>query len=156
MKRWLDNCPVAELPTWRILFKSRFWFSSSGVGLETLISSKLPSHFWNTLGSKPLEGSDSQSRWPSAIAWWGLGNRYIWAALPEISIELMWGLPIQGFPCGSDGKESACDAGNPDLILGLGRFPRRREWLLTPVFLSGEAWWAIVHGVAKCQTWLSN
>ena len=28
-----------------------------------------------------------------------------------------------GFPCGSAGKESACNAGDLDLTLGLGRFP---------------------------------
>ena len=28
-----------------------------------------------------------------------------------------------GFPGGSDGKESACNAGHPDLIPGLGRPP---------------------------------
>ena len=28
-----------------------------------------------------------------------------------------------GFPGGSDGKEPACNAGNLDLIPGLGRFP---------------------------------
>ena len=28
-----------------------------------------------------------------------------------------------GFPCGSLGKESACNAGNLGLIPGLGRFP---------------------------------
>ena len=28
-----------------------------------------------------------------------------------------------GFPGGSDGKESACNAGDPALILGLGRSP---------------------------------
>ena len=27
------------------------------------------------------------------------------------------------FPCGSDGKESACNAGDLDLIPELGRFP---------------------------------
>ena len=30
-----------------------------------------------------------------------------------------------GFPGGSDSKESACKAGDPGLILGLGRFPGR-------------------------------
>ena len=29
-----------------------------------------------------------------------------------------------GFPGGSDGKASACNAGDPDLIPGLGRSPR--------------------------------
>ena len=41
------------------------------------------------------------------------------------------------------------------------RIPWRRKWEPTPVFLPGEfhgqgAWWAIVHGVAKSQTWLSD
>ena len=30
---------------------------------------------------------------------------------------------IQSFPCGSDGKESACNAGDPGLIPGLERSP---------------------------------
>ena len=30
-----------------------------------------------------------------------------------------------GFPCGSDSKESACNEGDLDLILGLGRYPGR-------------------------------
>ena len=29
----------------------------------------------------------------------------------------------QGFPGGSDGKESTCNAGNPDSSLGSGGFP---------------------------------
>ena len=43
-----------------------------------------------------------------------------------------------GFPSGSVGKESACKAGDLGLILGLGRFPWRREWLHSPVFWPGE------------------
>ena len=31
--------------------------------------------------------------------------------------------PYTGFPCGSDGKESACNAGDLGLIPGSGRFP---------------------------------
>ena len=30
-------------------------------------------------------------------------------------------MPIQGFPCGSAGKESACNVGDVGLIPGLGR-----------------------------------
>ena len=30
---------------------------------------------------------------------------------------------IKGFPSGSDGKASGCNAGDPSLIPGLGRFP---------------------------------
>ena len=42
-----------------------------------------------------------------------------------------------GFPGGSDGKESAYNAGDLGLILGLG--PWRRTWQPTPVFLPGES-----------------
>ena len=43
-----------------------------------------------------------------------------------------------GFPGASEGKESACIAGAWGLILGLGQFPWRREWLPTLVFFPGE------------------
>ena len=41
---------------------------------------------------------------------------------------------LLGFTGGSAGKESACNAGDP----GSGRFPWRRTWLSTLVFLPGE------------------
>ena len=46
---------------------------------------------------------------------------------------------LLGFPDGSDGKESACNAGFDllSLISGLERFPWRREWLPIPVVLPG-------------------
>ena len=53
--------------------------------------------------------------------------------------------------CGSDGKESACGAGDPGSIPELGRFPWRREWLPTPGFLPGGS-----HGqrsLASCSPW---
>ena len=46
-----------------------------------------------------------------------------------------------GFPGGSVGKEPTCNAGDiGDIgsIPGLGRFPWRRPWQPTPVFLPGE------------------
>ena len=43
-----------------------------------------------------------------------------------------------GFPGGSDGEESFCNAGDMGSIPGLGRFPWRREQLLTPVLWPGE------------------
>ena len=57
-----------------------------------------------------------------------------------------------GFPCGSDGKESACNAGDLDSISGLGRSPGgghgnplQYSCLKNP--MDREAWWATVHGV---------
>ena len=43
-----------------------------------------------------------------------------------------------GFPGGSDGKASACNAGNSGSIPGLGRSPGEGKGYPTPVFLSGE------------------
>ena len=44
-----------------------------------------------------------------------------------------------GFPGGSEVKTSACNAGDLGSIPGSGRFPWRRKWQPTPVFLPGES-----------------
>ena len=59
-----------------------------------------------------------------------------------------------GFPGGSDGKESACNAGNLGLIPGSGRSPGGRHGNPLQCSCLGNlmergAWWATVHGVAK-------
>ena len=61
---------------------------------------------------------------------------------------------LQGFSGGSDGKESACNAGGPVSIPGLRRSPG--EWTGYPLQYSclensmdSGAWWATVHGVTK-------
>ena len=46
----------------------------------------------------------------------------------------------KGLGGSSDGKESACNVGDPGSIPGLERFPWRREWQPTPVFLPGESY----------------
>ena len=67
----------------------------------------------------------------------------------------------EGFPGGSDGKESACNVGDLGSIPGSGRSPGegngyalQYSCLENP--MDREAWWATVHGVAKNQTQLSN
>ena len=45
-----------------------------------------------------------------------------------------------GFPGGSEGKESACDAGVLGSIPGL-KIPWRRAWQPSPIFLPGEYPW---------------
>ena len=47
-------------------------------------------------------------------------------------------------------KKSACNAGDPGSIPGLGRLPWTRERLPTPVFWPGE--FCTVHGVTKDGT----
>ena len=44
-----------------------------------------------------------------------------------------------GFPGSSDGKESACNAGNLGLIPGFGKILWRRKWQPSPVFLPGKS-----------------
>ena len=47
-----------------------------------------------------------------------------------------------GFPAGSVGKKSACnagDAGSHGFGPQVGKIPRRRVWQPTPVFLPGES-----------------
>ena len=61
-----------------------------------------------------------------------------------------------GFPCGSTGKESACNAGDLGLIPELGISPGEGNGY--PLQYSGlkNSMDCIVHGVAKSQTRLSN
>ena len=61
------------------------------------------------------------------------------------------------FPGGSNGKESACNAGDPGSIPGLGRSPGegngyllQYSWLEKPI--DREVWKPRVHGVAKNET----
>ena len=52
--------------------------------------------------------------------------------------SILWYTTSLGFPGGSDGKESACNAGDPGLILDR-EIPWRREWQHTPVFSPEES-----------------
>ena len=64
---------------------------------------------------------------------------------------------MTGFAGASDGKESACNAGDAGSLPGLGRShregndnPLQYSCLGNPKYRG--AWWATVHGVAKSQT----
>ena len=65
--------------------------------------------------------------------------------------------PERGFPGGSDGKESVCNAGYLDLISGFGSslgegngYPLQYTYLENS--LDRGVWQALVYGGAKCQT----
>ena len=62
----------------------------------------------------------------------------------------------KGFPGGSAGKESACNAGVLGLIPGLGRSPGERK--SCPLQYSGleNSMNSLVHGISKSRTWLSD
>ena len=66
-----------------------------------------------------------------------------------------------GFPGGSDGKESVCNAGNPGSIPGSKRSPGEGNGNPLQYSCLGNPkdrgdWWATVYGVTKSQIWLSN
>ena len=70
-------------------------------------------------------------------------------------------LQSTGSKNGTNGKESVCDAGDSGLISGLGRSPGegngnplQYSCLENP--MDRGAWQAIVHGVSKSQTLLSD
>ena len=62
-----------------------------------------------------------------------------------------------GFPGGSDGKESACNAGDWGSIPGLGRSPGEGngfpfQYSFLENSMDRGAWWATVHEVPKSLT----
>ena len=66
-----------------------------------------------------------------------------------------------GFPGGSDGKESACNVGDPGLIPELGRSPGKGngnplQYSCLENSTDRGAWLATVHGVTKSRTCLSD
>ena len=59
-----------------------------------------------------------------------------------------------GLPGGSDGKEYACNAGDPGSILGLGRSPGEGNgypllYSCLENSIDRGAWWVTVHGVTE-------
>ena len=61
-----------------------------------------------------------------------------------------------GFPCGSAGKEFACNAADLGSIPGLGRSPGEGKGYTRQYSGLGNSMDCIVHGVAKSQTGLSD
>ena len=92
-----------------------------------------------------------------SLLYWFLSWNLAWelpplsSVVPSIQTFIMFSRFLQGYHSGSDGKESACNAGDPGLIPELGSFRCRREWLFTPVFLPGKS-----HGqrsLEGCSSW---
>ena len=127
----------------------------------------------------PFSKGSSQSRDRTQVSHIAGGFFTIWATRESLNlgIQLNWGplvsspfcsvCPVchlcspMGFPGGSDSKGSACYAGYPGLIPGLGRSPGKGNGY--PFQYSGlensmdrGAWRATVYGVTKSQTQLRN
>ena len=63
---------------------------------------------------------------------------------------------ISGFPCGSAGKESTCNAGDLGSTPGLGRSPGQGKGYRLQYSGLENSIDYIVHGVAKSRTWLRD
>ena len=75
----------------------------------------------------------------------------------KISISGLVHRCLRSFPGGSDGKESARNARDPDLVLGSGRSPGKGNGY--PLYYSclensmdRRSWWATVYGVTELDT----
>ena len=73
--------------------------------------------------------------------------------------HLFWGVEVVplGFPGGSDGKESACNAGDLDSIPGLGRSPGEGnayppQYSCLDNSMDRGAWWATAREITKSWT----
>ena len=111
--------------------------------------------WWFNGKESPCSPRDSQVSYPTPQ----------FKSINSSALSLLYGSGltsiILGFPGGSEGKESACNAGDLGSIPGLGRSPGgghgnslHYSCLENP--MDREAWWAIVHGVAKSQTRLND
>ena len=73
-------------------------------------------------------------------------------------MEIIALLPCKaGFPAGSDGKESACNAGDLGSIPGCGGSPGEGngyplQYSYLEYSMDREAWQATAHGITKNQT----
>ena len=78
---------------------------------------------------------------------------------PRGRAVLLWAL---SFPCGSDGKESACNVGDPGLIPGSGKSPGEGHGNHSSILAWKIPWMEepgglhTIHGVTKCQTQQSD
>ena len=63
----------------------------------------------------------------------GIIHSFLWLSSILLCVYIYW-----GFPGGSDGKESACNAGDSGSTPWVGKIPWKRKWQPTPVFLPGE------------------
>ena len=83
------------------------------------------------------------------------------SSLAQAASLKLFCLLLLGFPGGSNGKESVCNAGDLDWIPGPGRSPGEGngnplQYSCLENSMDRGVLWAIIHGVTKSWTWLSD
>ena len=99
--------------------------------------------------------------------WWWFSHSVLSTSCDAMDCSLA-GSPVHGmanvlsgFPGSSDGKESSCNAGDPNLIPGSGRSPGEGtgnplQYSCLLNSMDRKAWQATVHGATKSRIWLSD
>ena len=142
-------------------------FSDDPVDVGNLISgssafSKTSLNIWKFMVHVLLKPDLENFKHHFTSVWDECNCVVVWAFF---GIAFLWdwneNWPFPGFPCSSVGKESACSAGDPGLIPGLGRSPGEGngyplQYPCLENLMDRGAWWAAVHGVTKSRAWLSN
>ena len=141
------------IPTWARKWArdpgwQRRYFSSKAVS-NAIIQGICPTE--SQRGQKrPVSRGQKPRQWDSNV--WPSKDR----------LTLCWNPGCRaGFPGGSAGKESTCNAGDPCLIYGWGRSPGEEngnplQYSCLEYPMDRGDWWATVYGVAKSWTWLSD
>ena len=120
---------------------------------------------WNLPGSSVLGTLQARTlKWvamPSSRGSSPMGSNLCLLHLLHWQVDSLPCSLIRCFPGRSDGKESACNAGDLGSIPGSGRSPGEGNgYLLQYSCLENSAnrgaWQTTVHGVPKSRTWLSN
>ena len=88
-------------------------------------------HPWDNQKSCHVKNSREPIKGLVFKSWLNLKNR-------DKNLKIEFNLNLLCSKRGSEVKASACNAGDLGSIPGPGRFPWRREWQPTPVFLPGE------------------
>ena len=139
------------------------WNSLAFLMIQQMLAtwSLVPLPFLNPAWTSEVHGSHTIEAWLGefwallylCVRWVQLCHSVVvWAFF---GIAFLWDWNEKGFPCGSAGKESACNVGDLGSIPGLGRLSGEGEGY--PLQYSGlENSMDWVHGVAKSQTWLSD
>ena len=148
--------PHGLLPA-RLLYPLDFPGKNTGGGCHFLLQGIFPTQGSNLgllhcrwiLYWLSYQGSSALNKAGYSIHIWWM-NGYT-----KCGVSTRWNI-IQGFSCGSAGKEPACNVGDLGSIPGLGRSPGEGKGY--PLQYSGleNSMDCIVHGVAKSWTWLSN
>jgi len=153
---WLLSSSFSFLGISKYQFKLLLWIMHWCLEKEMATHSSI---LGQSHGQRSLVGYSPWSHKELDMTEW-LTYIYIYVMLFSKVFKLFFLLKYSWFG-ESDGKESACNAGDPDLIPGSERSPGEENSNTLQDYCLGNpmdkgVWWSTIHGVAKSQTWLND